>query len=71
MLCIQRAGTWLKQVSKLGQSVHIANVRTGPQICFHFSDTSYGEVEGGMSDNFQNSVKHTLKNIIQRKESVF
>lgn len=46
-------------------------IRPGPQICFHFSDTSYREVEGGMSDNFQNSVKDTLKNIIQRKESVF
>lgn len=47
-------------------------IRPGPQICSHFSDTSCGElVEGGMSDNFQNSVKDTLKNIIQRKESVF
>lgn len=45
-------------------------IRTGPWI-LHFSDTSYREVEGEMSDNFQNSVKHTLKNIIQRKESVF
>lgn len=46
-------------------------IRTGPQMCFHFSDTSYREVQGGMSDDFQNSVKDTLKNIIQRKESVF